>query len=727
MSKSFLSLKNFPLIIIILALLLTQFSAMEAVQAQTTGVAPLRVSSQAEVVPDHYIVVYKQGISAASVETTIRAEVAAQGGEVKFIYAAALNGYAAYLPAQALAAVRANPAVDYVEADTVIKLPDDELKVNTNEVKTNISEPNAVWGLDRIDQRNLPLSTTYEYEKTGTGVNVYVIDTGIRSTHVEFGGRASKDHDSIGDGQDGNDCDGHGTHVAGTIGGATYGVAKSVTIHAVRVLDCNGSAYASQVIDGVNWVTGNRIKPAVANMSLGGWGLASLDTAVTNMIASGVVLVVAAGNSDDNACNYSPARVPGAITVGATEFTDERASYSNWGTCVDIFAPGSYITSAWNAGDTVINTISGTSMASPHVAGVAALYLEDHPDATPGIVRNTIVNTSTPNLVTNPGSGSPNILLYSLFGPVPPIPNPISPSGIIVDRTPTYKWKSAPGATQYSYEIWRNEKLLYTKVVGTSVCAKGICAHTPAFPLVYKADYIWKVRALANGVWESYSRTLYFTVINSATAFNSPFTRNANGWIALKGGWHVKNGSYYTSGLYGYVSTSVHEGNYATLDYQLSMSRTGCESCSNIIYIRGNPKPLDPYRYWWYEGYLFMYTNSGYFSIWSAVNGYYVPIQYWTKATAIRKGTNLIRIKANGDQLKFYINNKRVWAGTDTSLSFGKVGVGFYKDGSGGNKLYVQWARVDLNTANNLSSESDEIAEVGEEMTNWTSLYQALP
>jgi subtilisin family serine protease len=275
------------------------------------------------------------------------------------------------------------------------------------------TQTNPPWGLDRIDQRNLPLNATYNYNWTGSGVRVYVIDTGIRTTHTQFGGRASNVFDAFGG--NGSDCNGHGTHVSGTVGGSTYGLAKSALLRGVRVLDCNGSGSTSGVIAGVDWVRQNFIAPAVANMSLGGSASTALDTAVNNLSNAGVAIAVAAGNSNANACNSSPARAANAITTGSTTTTDARSSFSNFGTCLDIFAPGSGILSAWFTSNTATATLSGTSMASPHVAGVAALYKQANPSASATTVRNAIVNNATTNVVTNAGTGSPNRLLYSLF------------------------------------------------------------------------------------------------------------------------------------------------------------------------------------------------------------------------------------------------------------------------------------------------------------------------
>ena len=251
-------------------------------------------------------------------------------------------------------------------------------------------------------------------------MRAYIVDTGIRTAHTEFGGRASVGYDAVGDGQNGNDCNGHGTHVAGTVGGATYGVAKAVQLVAVRVLNCQGSGTNAGVIAGVDWVTANAIKPAVANMSLGGGAYAPLDTAVRNSIASGVTYALAAGNSNANACNSSPSRVTEALVVGASTRTDARASFSNYGTCLDLFAPGQDITSAWNTSNTATNTISGTSMAAPHVAGAAALYLATNTTASPAAVQSAIITASTPNVIGNPGTGSPNRLLYTGTGGTTP-------------------------------------------------------------------------------------------------------------------------------------------------------------------------------------------------------------------------------------------------------------------------------------------------------------------
>ena len=374
--------------------------------------APLGAGAAGEI-KGQYIVVLQSGTGAAASDRVER-RARGRGGRVDRQYRRALNGFTAKLSDAALADVRSDPDVAYVEPDTVLSL--------------NAAQTGATWGLDRIDQPALPLDGTYSYTPAGTGVSAYVIDTGIRTTHTEFGGRAVSGFDAI-DGGAADDCNGHGTHVAGTVGGATYGVAKAVRLVGVRVLDCAGSGSTSGVIAGIDWVTNAHVagEPAVANMSLGGSASTALDQAVKNSIADGVTYSVAAGNDNVDACGDSPGRTPEALTVGSTMSTDARSSFSNFGTCLDLFAPGSSITSAGYASDTATATMSGTSMAAPHVAGVAALYLTGSPQASPATVGSALVTGSTTGKVTSPGTGSPNQLLYSLVGAAPPPPPPPPP------------------------------------------------------------------------------------------------------------------------------------------------------------------------------------------------------------------------------------------------------------------------------------------------------------
>lgn len=377
------------------------------------GGGDVAASPQAsEPIPGQYIVVLRDDLVASASVSAIAAEMATTyGGELLYTYDAALNGFAIKFAeersANAVSSLTQDERVELVEQDSTVSIAD--------ETMVNLTQSGATWGLDRIDQRARPLSGTFTYNKTGAGVRVYIIDTGIRTAHSEFGGRATYGFDAVDNTLPADDCNGHGTHVAGTVGGSTYGVAKGVSLIAVRVLNCSGSGSNSQVIAGINWVTTNHIKPAVVNMSLGGSASSVLDAAVQNSINRGITYAIAAGNSNANACNYSPARVGAAITVGATTSTDARASYSNWGTCLDLFGPGSSITSAWYTSNTAINTISGTSMATPHVAGVAALYLQGTSGVTPATVASALTTLSTPNVVTSRGTGSPNRLLFTNY------------------------------------------------------------------------------------------------------------------------------------------------------------------------------------------------------------------------------------------------------------------------------------------------------------------------
>lgn len=367
--------------------------------------APLLNEQSPYRIPGQYIVVFKQGVTGDKASLAMN-RAFGLGGKVRHQYRTALHGFSASLPAQALEAIRRMPEVAYIEVDQVARL------------ETVQVGPPA--GLDRTSERLLPLDNRYTYSETGTGVHVYVIDTGIRASHAEFGGRVSGGTNTMNPAVGTGDCHGHGTHVAGTVGGATYGIAKNVQLHPVRAGDCFDT-YLAPLIAAADWVTANRVLPAVVNLSSRIWGgSAALDTAVSNSIASGVVYVLAAGNDNNNACSHSPGRVPEAITVGAVDpANDTRAWFSNTGNCLDLFAPGVDTLSAGIVNDTSTDIMSGTSMSAPHVAGVAARYLQTHPLASPAAVWTAIHNANnvlgvTPGWtgVVDPGTGSPNELLH---------------------------------------------------------------------------------------------------------------------------------------------------------------------------------------------------------------------------------------------------------------------------------------------------------------------------
>ncbi|GIH04895.1 hypothetical protein Rhe02_29620 [Rhizocola hellebori] len=366
------------------------------------GVGEVRMADPAKALPDSFIVVLKDsagvGIQAAGI-------AAKHGVSPRFTYTSALKGFATQTTLAQARRIAADPAVAYVEQDQIV----------TTQVFVQPNPPS--WGLDRIDERSLPLDMKYHYPNTAQRITAFIIDTGIRFTHQEFGGRAVLGIDTVGDGQNGNDCHGHGTHVAGTVGGRSVGIAKQVKLVAVRVLDCTGSGSFAGVIAGVDWVTTQALTThvlGVANMSLGAPGTsAAMETAVTNSIAANVHYSLAAGNSfGADACNFTPARTPRATTVGATDITDTRAGFSNIGTCLDLFAPGVNIYSAWATADNAYNTISGTSMASPHAAGTAALWRQRFPADNADQVAAALAANATPGVVINPGVGSPNLLLF---------------------------------------------------------------------------------------------------------------------------------------------------------------------------------------------------------------------------------------------------------------------------------------------------------------------------
>ena len=358
-------------------------------------------STESQPIPGQYIVVFRDQVQDAP--GLARRLAVAHGGTLRFTYQHTIKGFSVRLPDRAAAALARNPNVAYVEQDQV--------------ASAITTQSGATWGIDRIDQQFRPLSGTYTYSSTGSGVTAYIIDTGIDIGHNEFGNRAHHGVDYIDNDAIADDCNGHGTHVAGTVGGTMYGVAKSVTLVAVRVLDCEGSGTWSGVIAGMDWATANHQagNAAVANMSLGGGKSTAVNDATQRMITDGVATVVAAGNESKDACTVSPASTPDAMTIGATNKLDERPYWSNVGSCVDWFAPGAGITSAWiGSGATETNTISGTSMASPHTAGVAALYLQSNPSASPGAVRTALYNLTTKGIVKKSRSVN-NHLLFTNY------------------------------------------------------------------------------------------------------------------------------------------------------------------------------------------------------------------------------------------------------------------------------------------------------------------------
>lgn len=378
-----------------------------------------KIRKATQPIPNRYVVVLKPTALRSQAETSESSagRLASRfGGAVDKVFNHALQGFSAEMTPQAAQAMSNDPDVLFVEEDSYISV--------------NTTQHNAPWGLDRVDQRNVPLNNSYTYAKTGAGVHVYVIDSGIRASHVEFAGRATADYDSMYDGQNGNDCHGHGTHVAATIGGSNYGVAKNVRLHGIRVVGCNGIGTVSSAVEGIDWVTANHVSPAVANMSMGSAASPLMDFAVQGSIDAGVTYVAAAGNANADACQVSPARVGSVITVGASDQNDVRAPFSNFGSCVDLFAPGVDVMSAWAWNDVASFTASGTSMATPHVTGAVALYLEDNPNATPAQATVGVMGDATSGTMNPMGDGSPNLMLFT--APAGPTAADASVAGQIV-------------------------------------------------------------------------------------------------------------------------------------------------------------------------------------------------------------------------------------------------------------------------------------------------------
>ncbi len=524
MKSTFLRLKVMAVILILIMTGCNKQTLQDEIfqHESLSAKAPLFDQSVgAKFIDNNYIVVFKGNVN--NVDGEVDDISKKLNIKAKFRYKHAIKGFAGLLPLEVVEALRNDPRVAYIEQDQEMHF-----------VATQANPPS--WGLDRIDQRSLPLDASYTYNQTGAGVDAYIIDCGILLTHNDFGGRAVTGVDEITIGGTATDGNGHGTHVAGTVGGASYGVAKGVKLIAVRVLDNSGSGTTSGVIAGVDWVTGDHTtNPAVANMSLGGGVSTALDDAVRRSITDGVTYCIAAGNSSADASNSSPARVAEAVTVGATNINDGFASFSNFGSVVDISAPGVNITSDWNTTNTSTNIISGTSMATPHVAGAAALYLQANPTATPAQVQSAIKSNGTSNVISGVPAGTVNLLLYSLIvtGPPPPAPGTPTLSSPIngatgVSTSPALSWNASTGADSYGVQVSSDPgftTLVYNQTGITSLS-------TNVSGLTNSNVYYWRLIATNTGGSSAWSASFSFTTAAGnaplAPTLSSPVSGSMN-------------------------------------------------------------------------------------------------------------------------------------------------------------------------------------------------------
>jgi subtilisin family serine protease len=533
------------------------------------------VKPQTELSPENRYVVIFKGITTNAVGTNAISAMQASGGKLLFRYKAVLNGYAAELTPEQLALVEADPSVKQVFVDSIVTLdPVDEKPMLTHSYLAApfTTQFNVTWGLDRLDQRYQPMNFAYSYPTTASTVHAYIIDTGINGKHPDFEGRVSGGVDLIDAANKAKDCNGHGTHVAGTVGSKTYGVAKKVQLHPVRVLDCEGSGYWSGVVAGIDWVAMNHKSPAVANLSLGGEYDEWINDAIENAVDSGVTMVVAAGNEADDACLYSPASAPSAITVGATDTWDYQTSFSNYGACVDVYAPGDAITSTSKDGSTAI--YSGTSMASPHVAGLAALYLGIFPGASPADVAGYIINDATPGLISDLGVDSPDLLAFSMAN-APVFALPISPSGTAMGKVQEMQWEEVVGATQYRVKVM-NGGITLANMVTPSDCTDGYCyAMVGSFPA--GGTYKWNVTSYVAGTWREAGPFVQFTTVSPGKAFNNSFKNNSSGFNKVNGKWTLAGGAINNYGVGGQITSMQGTSYYTDFTYEVRMKRA--ETC----------------------------------------------------------------------------------------------------------------------------------------------------
>ena len=571
----------------------------------------------------------------------------AKGAKVLFNYEKVMQGFAAELTPDQAAALKADPSVARVLPDVRISLSPIETQVQaaSNAKSSVIVQSNVPWGLDRIDQRMDLLNQTYNYAGTAAAVHVYVLDTGINGKLPEFEGRIGNGVDLIDPAGGARDCAGHGTHVAGIIGSRTYGVAKKVILHPVRVLDCEGYGFTSGIIAGIEWVAQNHKSPAVANMSLGGSNDPWMDTAAQALIDSGVTLVVAAGNDSADACYTSPADVNDAITVGATDSMDAVSWFSNTGPCVDIYAPGSYINSVNMDGGSVI--YSGTSMASPHVAGAAALYLADHPAATPAEVSAALLSTATEF------TSDPLLLLYSL-GERPEAPQPLRPTGTAVTIPNSFYWTGVDGATDYKIRVLKGSREMQNVTGG--VCTDLFCSlQLDALPA---GSFTWSVSAFDGSLWSPWSIPLPLKVVAPGNGQHTTFAKNIKPWVPLSGTWKAVNGNLVNTPKAGIENLAKDNSYYTDMNLKVRFMRP-FEICTyncspTMFYFRSNTDTLGANGVF-NDGVALTLYNDGLIAVWVGWNTMWTPI-YIDSATVSMADWNDLEVDLNGNTMIVVLN-----------------------------------------------------------------------
>ena len=683
---------------ILVAILIVSFAASPLVEVQAQGtsaqaLAPIK-SVHGQIIPNQYIVVLKPAATLGTRTSAVKS-ASSMGARVLYEYDSTFSGFAATLSAAALLKLRKNPQVAYIE-------PDQVAAVNPVIKGTGVSalnfQDNATWGLDRLDQINLPLNGLYRYIQTGLNSNVYVLDTGINSGHSELTGRVVKAYDTYG--KKGNDCNGHGTYVASLVAGKTYGVAKSAKIYNVRILDCSGRGTYSRVIAGINWVTKHHVDRSIAVLTIHGGDSTALNDAIEAAVTDGVTFSLGADMGANDSCDTFPTMavtdMAGAIVAGATDPSDNLASFTNRGDCVDIYAPGVAIISGWKDGTSSVKMLSGTDSSAAYTAGVAALYLQTYPTATPAEIEEGLAPAiPTADAYTIDTKPFLNIAVAGKPAYSNP-PTPISPRGIInsADGSPKIIFAPLGNPGEFaSYEIYiyKDSTLVESKNYLPADCGNdtdysNYCVYDST-KITTIGNYSWKVRARKNSTTATaFSPSFAFSVINMGADFTSPFTANSTGWSSVAGGWHLStsDGTYFTHGVKDKFTSATYTSYYADLDYSVKMRRTGaCIKCSNYIIIRGVTAPLALKTNEWYSGLEFVYINTGYYAIWKIDHNSYTPIVNWTASpNIINKGWNTLRVTASGDSFEFYINDTvtPVWAGTIATNSFGRIGFGMKTD-----------------------------------------------